>query len=370
MFFASFSMIIPDLPSYLESLGGADYKGLIISLFTVTALASRPFSGKLADKIGRVPVVMFGSVVCLICSLIYPVVTTVAGFMMLRLVHGFSTGFTPTGQAAYLSDIIPAERRGEATGVLGTAGTMGMAGGPALGGFISSAFGINFMFYTSAGCAVIALLILSNIEETILKKHRFSIGLLKIHKHELIEPKVMIPSIVMVLCAYAYGAVYTVLPDFGEFVGIRNKGLLFTCLTVASFIVRLIAGKASDRYGRKPVLVISTMVMFLSMTVVAFSHTALPLIIGVTIYGLAQGSASPTLLAWATDLSDIKHKGRGVATLYMAMELGIMQGAFISGLVYANDSSNFFLTFIISGVLALVAFFYLLTVKTKRVSLS
>jgi MFS family permease len=186
----------------------------------------------------------------------------------------------------------------------------------------------------------------------------------------LIEPKVMIPSIVMVLCAYAYGAVYTVLPDFGEFVGIRNKGLLFTCLTVASFIVRLIAGKASDVYGRKPVLVISTMVMFLSMAVVAFSHTALPLIIGVTIYGLAQGSASPTLLAWATDLSDIKHKGRGVATLYMAMELGIMQGAFISGLVYANDSSNFFLTFIISGVLALVAFFYLLTVKTKRVSLS
>jgi MFS family permease len=363
MFFASFSMLIPELPSYLSSLGGEDYKGLIISLFTVTALLSRPFSGKLADKIGRVPVVMFGSVVCLICSLIYPVVTTVMGFMALRLLHGFSTGFTPTGQAAYLSDIVPPERRGEAMGFLGTAGTMGMAGGPALGGLISNDFGINAMFYASAFCAVVALVILSNIEETILKKHRFTIGLLKIHKHDFLEPKVIVPSIVMVLCAYAYGAVYTVLPDFGEFVGIGNKGLLFTYLTVASFAIRLIAGKASDRYGRKPILLISSMVMCLSMLLVAFSDSAIFLIIGVTIYGLAQGSTSPTLLAWATDLSDIKHKGRGVATLYIFMELGIGVGAFASGLVYGNDSSNFLSTFIICSALALIAFLYLLTQK-------
>src|ERR1700754_2889815 len=107
-------MIVPELPAYLTSLGGAEYKGLIISLFTVTALLSRPFSGKLADRIGRVPVMMFGSAVCFICSFIYPVMTTVSGFLLLRLVHGFSTGFTPTGQSAYLSDIIPPDRRGEA----------------------------------------------------------------------------------------------------------------------------------------------------------------------------------------------------------------------------------------------------------------
>jgi len=75
-------------------------------------MLSRPFSGKLADKIGRVPVIVVGSVVCFACSLVYPLVSTVAGFLMLRFVHGFSTGFTPTGTAAYLSDVIPAERRG------------------------------------------------------------------------------------------------------------------------------------------------------------------------------------------------------------------------------------------------------------------
>ena len=113
LFFASFNMIIPELPGYLETLGGADYKGLIIALFTITAMISRPFSGKLADTIGRIPVIIFGSIVCFICSLMYPVLAFVAGILSIRLVHGFSTGFTPTGQTAYLADILPLERRGE-----------------------------------------------------------------------------------------------------------------------------------------------------------------------------------------------------------------------------------------------------------------
>src|SRR5688572_6248206 len=103
-FFGSFNMILPELPDFLTNLGGSDYKGLILSLFTLTAMVSRPFSGKLADKIGRIPVMIFGSVVCVICSLVYPALTSIYGFFILRLFHGFSTGFTPTGLTAYIAD--------------------------------------------------------------------------------------------------------------------------------------------------------------------------------------------------------------------------------------------------------------------------
>ena len=359
-------MLIPELPSYLTSLGGEDYKGLIISLFTVTALISRPFSGKLADKVGRVPVVMFGAIVCLVCSIIYPVITTVAGFFLLRLVHGFSTGFTPTGQAAYLSDIIPAERRGEAMGFLGTAGTMGMAGGPAIGGLLANQFGINAVFYCSSFFALLAIIVLFNIKETVLKKHRFSIGLLKIRRHDLFEPRVIVPCFVMALCAYAYGAVYTIIPDFGEYVGIRNKGLLFTYFTVASFLIRIIGGKASDKYGRKPVLMVSSITIVIAMIIIGLAKDQLQLIIGVTLYGFAQGATSPTLLAWATDLSDIKNKGRGLSTLYMFMELGIGVGAFASGFIYGNKTENFVITFAIAAALSFIAFVYLLRYRRPR----
>jgi MFS family permease len=171
----------------------------------------------------------------------------------------------------------------------------------------------------------------------------------------------------MALSAYAYGSVLTIIPDFGEFVGIRNKGLLFTYFTVASLIVRLVGGKASDKWGRKPVLRVSLLIIALGMVMIAFADTRLMLIAGVTIYGFGQGATSPTLLAWATDLSHPVYKGRGIASLYIFMELGIGIGAVISGFVYDNQPSNFLYTFVICGVLAAAAFIYLALSPTRAI---
>lgn len=350
-------MIIPELPSFLSSLGGAKYKGLIISLFTVTALLSRPFSGKLADRLGRKPVIMFGALVCFVCSLLYPLLTTVYGFLFLRLVHGFSTGFTPTGGTAYLSDIVPANRRGEAMGFLGTASTVGMAGGPALGGLLSTAYSVDVMFYCSSFFAVLSALIVWNIQETVTEKHPISIRLLKVHRHDLFEPRVLAPCVVMALTAYAYGNMLTLLPDFGEAVSIRNKGLLFAYLTVASLIVRLVAGKASDKYGRVPVLRVSTFLMTAAMIVVAYADSKSMLIAGVFMYGLSQGATSPTLLAWAADRSDPEHKGRGVSSLYIFMEFGIGVGAFAGG--WLVNSQGLMVSFLVSAGWSLLSFLYL-----------
>lgn len=360
MFFSSFNMIIPELPSFLTSLGGADYKGLIISLFTITAMLSRPFSGKLADSIGRVPVMMIGSIVCFVCSMMYPVLTGLYGFFLLRLVHGFSTGFTPTGQTAYLSDIVPSNKRGEAMGILGTFGTVGMAGGPALGGFITNHFNLEMMFYCSSAMAMVSILVLIGTQETLVSKNKFKLSMLKVKRQDIFEPKVLTPCLVMVLCAFSYGALFTVIPDFGEYVGIKNKGLLFTYFTVASLIVRLIGGKASDYFGRAQVLKYSTALIALGMVVIGIAESKLMLITGVFLYGMGHGFTSPTLLAWAADLSDHQYKGRGIASLYIFMEMGIGLGAFISAFIYNNDPSHFILAFGACALLSGIAFLYLM----------
>lgn len=363
LFFASFNMIIPELPAWLTRLGGGDYKGLIIGLFTLTAMASRPFSGKLADKLGRIPVMIFGAVVCFVCSLLYPILTTVAGFLFLRLVHGFSTGFTPTGATAYISDIVPANRRGEAMGIVGTAGSVGTAAGPAIGGSLANHFSVDFVFYCSAFFAISSILIVSGIKETVGHKNKFRASMLRIRRHEIFERRVWIPCLIMALSVYAYGTVYTLIPDFGEYTGIRNKGLLFTFLTVASLAVRLMAGKASDRYGRKSVLKISTLIIVAGMLTLGFSTSPHHLIIGVTLYGMGQGMTSPTLLAWAADLSDQNNRGKGISSLYIFMEFGIFCGSIASGFIYGNDANNFLVTFLISGVLSSIAFVFLFILK-------
>ena len=364
--FASFNMIIPMLPEYITQLGGAEYKGLIVSLFTLTALVSRPFSGKLADQVGRVPVMMFGSFVCLACGLVYPVLTSVSGFLLLRLVHGFSTGFTPTGQTAFLSDVIPATRRGEAMGILGTAGTVGMAAGPTLGGALANNFSMDAMFYCSGALGLISILVLMGIKETLQTRNKFTPTMLRIQRHEIFDWRVLVPCIAMMLTAFAYGTFLTIIPDFGNHLGVKNVGVLFGYFTVASLAVRLLGGRASDKYGRKAVLFVSISFLIAAMGIIASADTPFLLLTGITFYGLGHGITSPTLLAWATDLSDEKHKGRGLASLYMFMELGIGIGAIVSAEIYDNQSSRFMYSFLACGLLCLIAFVYLLTVRKSN----
>jgi MFS family permease len=366
LFFASFNMIIPELPNYLTKLGGAEYKGLIISLFTLTAGLSRPFSGQLADKVGRVPVMLVGGAVCILCGFLYPVTGSVAAFLLLRLVHGFSTGFTPTGTAAYVADIIPMERRGEATGLLGLSGSLGMAAGPAVGGAIANNFSLDAMFYASSAAAFLSVAVVARMHETLDNPNRFRMGLLKISRSEIFEPRVLAPSIVMLLTVVSYGVILTIVPDFSEHLGIQNKGLFFTSFTLSSLAIRFLAGRVSDKYGRVGVLKISTALLVVAMALIGWAETATGLLVAAAVFGIAVGMNSPTVFAWTIDLSHPAHRGRAMATMYIALEAGIGIGALASGWLYGNDPNMFPVVFWAGGACALLAFLYLmLIVKNK-----
>jgi MFS family permease len=366
LFFASFNMIIPELPAYLTSLGGEDYKGLIIALFTLTAGLSRPFSGKLADKIGRVPVMIFGAAICFVVSLLYPVITSVAGFLLLRFVHGFSTGFTPTGVSAYVADIVPFNRRGEAMGLQSLFGSMGMAAGPAFGGFIGQIWGIEPLFYASAFTAILSILVIIRLKETVNDKEKMSRKHLKLHRHEIIEKRVLKPSFVLLLTVFSFGTVLTIIPDYSEFLGIQNKGLFFAVFTLSSLGIRIVAGKTSDKYGRIPVMKVATIFMTIAMMIIAFAQTKTMLLLGGVIFGCSVGMNSPTISAWTIDLSLDAFRGRALATMYIALEAGIGIGALVSGYVFANRSENFPLVFVIGGITSLLAFFYLFTLPREQ----
>jgi MFS family permease len=205
LFAASFNMMIPELPSYLSSLGGAEYKGLIIALFTLTAGISRPFSGKLTDKVGRLFVMYVGTAACVLCGLLYPVLTTVGGFLLLRFLHGFSTGFKPTGTSAYVADTVPPGRLGEAMGVLGICLSIGASASPLLGSWLTQVYGIQVMFYASVVPAVLSMLILYRLPETLHQREPFRFSLLRIKKTDILDPGAFPAGIVMI-CAYAsYG---------------------------------------------------------------------------------------------------------------------------------------------------------------------
>ncbi|MFL9844599.1 MFS transporter [Flavobacterium rhizosphaerae] len=366
LFSASFNMLIPELPNYLSSLGGAEYKGLIIALFTLTAGLSRPFSGRLTDTVGRVPVMAFGSTVCFICGFLYPILGSVAGFLFLRLLHGFSTGFKPTATSAYVADVAPKERWGEAMGIHGLAFSTGMAVGPAIGSYITLRFSIDVLFYTSSAFALLSIIILMNMKETLVKKQKFHPRLLKISRKDIIAVEVLPVALMVFLSYVGYGAILTLIPDKTEHLGIANKGLYFMAFTIASLLIRFVAGKASDRYGRIRVIKTGVFLLLLALLFTGYTTTFYGLMASAALYGIAQGVLSPALNAWTVDMSHPDHRGKAVATMYMALEAGIGLGALFSGWYYADTITRIPEIMYAAAVIALAGLVFMLFYSNRR----
>lgn len=366
LFSASFSMIIPELPDYLASLGGKEYIGYTIALFTLAAGISRPFSGKLTDHVGRVPIMAFGSLVCFICGGLYPLLHTVQGFLFLRFIHGMSTGTKPTATAAYVADVIPEDRRGEAQGSLGIFTATGMSIGPAIGSFFAAHYGLDQMFYLSSIFALASIVILSRMKETLPKamKSSLRLSLFRIGWKDVFEPKVIPVFWVMLFVSFSAGAIITLIPDTSKLIGWTNKGLYFTLYTISSIVTRIFFSKASDQYGRIPVLIFGCFMLSISMFLLVFTVNSFTLVASAIIYGIAWGFNTPTLAAWTNDLGDRNHMGRAMATMYIALEAGIGLGAFVAGEVYQGLAKHIPIPFLFAGILSLLAF--LLLWKNKK----
>jgi len=366
LFSASFNMMIPELPGYLTKIGGAEYKGLIIALFTLMAGISRPFSGKLTDTIGRVPVMVFGSLVCVICSLLYPVLTSVVGFLLLRFIHGFSTGFKPTATAAYGADVVHESRRGEAMGALAIGYTIGASAGPMLGSYLVDYYSYDIMFYVSAFLALGSVIILYNVKETLPNPIRFKATHLKINRTEIFDASALRPALITLLLCFSIGTILTVAPDFSEHLGLYNKGIFFAFFTVASLFIRFVAGKISDKYGRVPVLIGSTAVLVVAMIILSLSHSVTMMLVGAVLYGLSWGINSPVITAWTVDLCEPANRGKAIASMYIALEIGIGTGALFSSWIYHNEATQFVYAFLTPGILAFIAFALLIKWNKKR----
>ena len=365
LFSASFNMMIPELPAYLSSMGGAEYKGFIIALFTLTAGISRPFSGKLTDKVGRVPIMAVGSIVCFVCGILYPVLTTVSGFLFLRLVHGFSTGFKPTATAAYIADIIPRERWGEALGLHGICFSIGMAIGPALGSTITLYTSINVMFFTSSFFALLSILILFNMKETLQNKQKFSFGLLKISKQDVFAKEALPAALITFLSYVAYGSILTLIPDWTEHLGFQNKGVFFMLFTISSMMVRFFAGKISDQKGRVLVIKLGLVLLIVALIILASIDAKIGLILGGLMYGISTGILSPALNAWTIDFSKPDERGKAMATMYIAMEAGIGLGALCAGWYFQDYLDRIPMVIYVSAFICLLGTIYMLRFKNK-----
>ena len=354
-FFLSFNLILPELNAELRSRGGAEWVGWIIPAFSFSALIARPFSGWITDNLGRRVAMIGGCLFCIIAGCFYPWVTSVAGFLVVRAIHGFSTGFTPTGFTAFTADVVEESHRGRAMGWQGMFNNLGTTIGYALGALIAMHFGVNWMYYTSAALAATAWLLFLQLPETRIesnkRKFQFSLG-------QLFYWPAWKPSLIMFLVCISLGSILTVMADFTLALGYENKGLFLSIYIGVSLLFRLISGRVSDLLGRAWSTAIGTFSQVLSMAILMYMAWELDheLQLGCTscsrmgfgwfglsaiLYGIGQGFNAPSLFAWASDTADAQHRGRAMAMLFMFLEMGIIAGGLTANYFIEGASWNY-----------------------------
>ena len=359
-FMAGFNLILPELNDYITLLNGANQKGLIIMLFTISAGISRPFSGKLSDKIGRKKVIYIGTFIAIVVCLLYPLASSLWIFFLLRFLHGFSAGFSPTGSTALLTDILDEKQRGRAMGIWGTFISLGIGVGQAAGSLICKSFGFNFLFFSASLSTVISLLLVKNVNETLAKKERFHSSLLKINWRDIIEPSVIPAAVVMLLTAICSGIIFVITPEISKFLHFENKGIFFGIYVISTILIRLFASGLSDKIGRRQTMLIAVCSLAGSMLFIGLAKTKEMYLLSAIIFGIATGISSPTLFAWTADLSHELRRGVGAGTMFIALELGVMIGSFSTMLMYDNHFSSVFSTFLVGVICAIIAALYLI----------
>lgn len=381
-FIMSFNIIIPELNNYVKELHpkGKYYLGLTITLFSVSAAISRPYSGKLADHIGRKKVMYIGASIGLVSCLIYPLAGTLSPlvgiltYFFLRLAHGFSAGFLPTGATALVTDILPEKNRGLGMGIWGTFISVGFGAGQLLSSWITNNWGINALFMVAAAFAVITLLVMSQLEETLPDPKKFKREFLRITISDVLERPVMPAAVVMFLSVISTGIVFVITPEISDFLGL-NKGWFFGFYVVSTIVVRLFVSSLSDIIGRRKTLIIGQIFMFLSIMTVAISQkfndaetVVLIYSIGASLFGVSTGISSPTIFAWTADLSLESRRGVGAGTMFIALETGIMVGSISTMITYDNTPDTIFRAFLVGATAALVGIAYLAWHLLKRES--
>ena len=141
-----FGITLPVLPFYVERLAleaGASKQSIVLHVTLLTgvyALMQLVFAllwGRWSDRIGRRPLILVGIAGYVVAQVMFGLSTSLWLLYAARIVGGILSSATLPVSAAYVVDMTTKEERGRGMAWLGTAASLGVVVGPALGGLLS-----------------------------------------------------------------------------------------------------------------------------------------------------------------------------------------------------------------------------------------
>lgn len=236
--------------------------GLVMMVVNVTSSVIQPIFGVISDRFRTAWFIPFGILwTALAIGLIgwapnYPVVVLLVGFAGLG-----TAAFHP--RAMMTVYLLSGDKKGFGTAFFSMGGNIGFAIGPIIGGFLILGFGLHATIGLFLPCALLFLIILfypggalrrENIKENPLEAVK--------------QPSLPIPwkslvsvSMIITLRAWIYISFITFLPLFFQSRGVELKtgSMILTIFLTSGAIASLYGGHLSDRFGRKGIIVYSSL---------------------------------------------------------------------------------------------------------------
>ncbi|MEO0683929.1 MAG: MFS transporter [Cyanobacteria bacterium J06649_11] len=370
LFWASLASLLPTLPLYIEDIGATKQQiGSIMGSFAIGLLLFRPLLGQLADKRGRKIVLIIGLLSAAIAPIGYNFVQSIPLLLMIRAFHGISIAAFSTAFLALVADIAPVENRGELIGYMSLTNPIGMAIGPALGGYLMEGYGYTALFILSSILACLGLLFSVPIINPIVEAQEQAMDSDSSFWLKLLAPRIRIPAILLLIIGFTLGNLHTFVALFIKSTEVDlNPGLFYTVVAIASFCSRLFSGKASDRFGRGLFITLSLMCYTLAMILLWTANSPVNFLLAATIQGIGGGTIIPMISAMITDRSYPHERGRTFGLCMIGFDIGVaLAGPIFGGIAQQIGYRNIF--GFNSGI-TLIAIIIFITLSSKNLPAS
>jgi MFS family permease len=335
VFWSSIAAFLPTLPLYIDDLGANKREiGMVMGSFAIGLLLFRPMLGRLADKYGRKLLLLIGTIVAAIAPFGYLAFTSIPLLILVRVFHGISLAAFTTGYSALVADLAPIKSRGEIISYMSLAAPVGLAIGPALGGYLQATTGYRLLFLLSAELAFVGLLGAIQIINPPVETQELTQNNNSKFWQILISPRMRVPAAVMFLVGFAVGAVHTFVPLFIKSTQVNlNIGLFFTVAAISSFSLRIFIGQASDRLGRGLFISFGILAYTVALLLLWQANSTSTFLLAGIVEGLGGGTVISMITTMMTDRSLPQERGRIFAICIAGFDLGLAIAAPILGYV-------------------------------------
>ncbi|HZJ18033.1 MAG TPA: MFS transporter [Patescibacteria group bacterium] len=175
-----------------------------------------------------------------------------------------------------------------------------------------------------------------------------------------------IVALIAVVNALGYGIIIPILYSYSQRFGLTDfqNGMLFSVFSICQFISAPFIGRFSDKYGRRPLLLISILGTSISFFIMAFAQSAFMLFFARALDGITSGNIT-VASAIISDTTTEKNRAKGFGIIGASFGFGFVFGPAISAFTIGFSQA---LPFIIAGTVSFLAFLltYIILPETNK----